>query len=247
MPSNTLKNKRMILSRSKRGNGQFARLLADAGAVFLELPLSEMNFRPFEMKILNDDYDWVSFQSPQSVTSFFEQILDPSLIKSFSQKIKFACVGRMTAGVLKEHGFDADLIPGAFTSMALLEEFKKMSPSSILIPRGDLGGGDYIEGLDAAGWKVTDLCVYQNQPVVLDQSDIDRALEFEPNWIPFTSSSGVDRFCHAFASNIFLFKNVKYAAIGPKTKASMQEHGLICSAMPDQSTVEELIKAMSAA
>ncbi len=75
--------------------------------------------------IKNNMIDYVTFTSSSTVKNFFKLI--PTDLIKHNPKIKFACIGPITANTLKEHGFDSHVIPENYTIPDLVQEIIKHS------------------------------------------------------------------------------------------------------------------------
>lgn len=134
-------------------------------------------------------YNWLIFTSRHTVQIFFDALKAKSLDARWLASVKIAAVGNVTSDALKLNGITPDLIPAEESSEGLLKLMitEDIAPSRVLIPRSAIGLPVLPQGLQAAGWEVTTLPVYQNvmpeilQPVSLD--DIQQIVFSSPSCV----------------------------------------------------------------
>ncbi|MBA7716764.1 hypothetical protein ES703_125840 [subsurface metagenome] len=117
-----LQGKNVLLLRSQLASEQLAELLTQAKAKVDDVSVYTTVTEKSECgwladKIKKADIDWVTFASPSSVRSFFEQI--PSDLVN-SSNVKVASIGPATAQQLKNLGITVDVQAAEHTIDGLL-------------------------------------------------------------------------------------------------------------------------------
>lgn len=80
--------------------------------------------------IKNDNIDYITFTSSSTVKNFFK-LIPTKIIEDNCKKIKFACIGPITANTLKEYGFKAHVMPENYTIQDLVAEIVKDNSKNI--------------------------------------------------------------------------------------------------------------------
>lgn len=121
-----LKDKKILLLRSKLADNKLNRILALAGASLSETAL--YSIEPVESdagalleKITSNKVDWITFASPSSVRFFFEKI-SPDLV--ISHKVKIASIGPVTSQQLKNRGLKINIEAVSHTVDCLIESIE---------------------------------------------------------------------------------------------------------------------------
>ncbi|MEO6196698.1 MAG: uroporphyrinogen-III C-methyltransferase, partial [Dehalococcoidia bacterium] len=120
--------KRVLITRTRRQASTLARLLAEEGAITVELPSIEIepikDRKAIEAgidRLRSGDYDWAGFTSANAVDLFFEILAARGLdARAFGASRVFA-IGPATANLLAEHGITADLVPDEYVAEAVIE------------------------------------------------------------------------------------------------------------------------------
>ncbi|MBE0618801.1 MAG: uroporphyrinogen-III C-methyltransferase, partial [Proteobacteria bacterium] len=121
----SLRGKRVLVTRAAHQAEDFSRLLRQAHAVPLELPLIEL--RPCGHKSGTEAalrrffaYDWVVFSSVNAVAFTFGKLDEMGLDARTFGAARVCAVGRKTAEALRERGIRADVVPGEYVAEALV-------------------------------------------------------------------------------------------------------------------------------
>ncbi len=115
--------RKMLLLRSEQASAELAEILQKGGAEVTETSVYTVEPRRSDAdslkdKIKSNEIDWVTFASPSSVRSFFDQV-DKDLIDS--SEVKVASIGPVTSGQLKTLGVKVDLEASVHNIEGLLE------------------------------------------------------------------------------------------------------------------------------
>lgn len=118
-----LREKKILLLRSKLASNELVDLLQQAGAEVDNVPLytvkaEKSESKPLTEKISSGAVDWLTFTSPSCVRAFFEQI-PPDLVNSGN--VKVASIGPVTSDQLKNIGVKIDIQAAEHTINGLLD------------------------------------------------------------------------------------------------------------------------------
>jgi uroporphyrinogen III methyltransferase/synthase len=117
-----LRDKKVLLLRSKIASNELVELLEKGGAVVNDVAIYTALAQKGESdwlleKISRGEIDWLTFASPSSVSGFFEQI-DSEVIRQGNLKI--ASIGPVTSRELKNHGVHVGVTADEHTLDGLL-------------------------------------------------------------------------------------------------------------------------------
>jgi len=243
----SLLNRRIVLTRPEDQSESIASQLKKAGATVLLVPtikiipaelLPEGKFRISSFY----GYDFVIFPSANSVKYSFKQIV---VDKHSAAKPYIVAIGKRTAEALAVIGFNADFIPGKFTSEELIKSLSKFEwkEKKVLIPIGNLSNGELADFVKSKGALADQVIVYETTP----NDSIDETMKSEIrlgrfDMIIFYSPSQVKNFIDIFGSNVLKTKPI--VVIGPTTKKAVERHGFEVAIVPGNSTTEDLMKSL---
>ncbi|HEU4627436.1 MAG TPA: uroporphyrinogen-III synthase [Steroidobacteraceae bacterium] len=171
------------------------------------------------------DFDWIVFASRNAVTPVLERIAmkPPSL--------KVAAVGKATAQVLRQRGWDVDIVPDEANAGALVEAFAKvgMDGMRVLYPASSRALPMIAKGLAQLGATVTQVEAYRTEAAATLDVDACRAQidRNEIGAVTFASPSAVIELERALGHEHFekLFATAAAVAIGPTTARVLTELG----------------------
>jgi len=240
----SLFGRKILMTRDKSGNAEFAAKLAARGACAISCPTFKIQdltgkkrFKQVLAKI--KDFDWVFFTSPTGVKLFFSALERLDRDARVFAEAKIACIGSETANVLEDFGIKADFVPKKFTSNDFAKEFiKKYKPigKTILLLRSALADTALTEKLKSAKANVETIPVYTAEKLKNDNLE-------SVDWITFASSFAVDCFFEDFDSKD-INKKTKIASIGAVTTDTLKKHGIKPTAEAKEHTINGLIEAM---
>lgn len=247
-----LLNKSIVLvsgeNTSEKSNEEFEK----EGANLLTIPaisIKEKNYTKL-INLLNGkiEFNIIVFASGNAAEIFFKYLAKAGLLPD--SKIKFAVTGKKTAETVMKWGYRPDYIPATFSSDGLLGllQTQDLKGSNILVPRSSIGRTELAEGLERLGAKVYSVDIYDT--VVPDAGSIEESRKklngFDEDITVFTSPSAFCNFLKIL--NIkdakIYFRNRKTAVIGTTTKAALENAGIIPDVVPDEFTIEGIIKKM---
>ena len=122
-----LKNKKVLLLRSKIASSELAELLKKAGAEVQDVAVytaeQQKNKNKWLIEEINEGLiDWLTFASPSSVNGFFKQI-PVDLINSAN--VKVASIGPVTSESLKALGVRVDITAAEHTLDGLIDAIEQ--------------------------------------------------------------------------------------------------------------------------
>jgi uroporphyrinogen III methyltransferase/synthase len=253
--------KRVLITRTRRQASTLARLLADAGAIPVELPSIEIE--PIEDREAIDAsiasltnrqtdkptdraYAWVVFTSANAVELFFEHLAERGLDSRAFGLARIAAIGPATARALAERGLRADVVPTEYVAEAVVEAMRSLvAPKErVLLPRAESARAELVRGLESLGATVDEVPIYraavpsEASPEVLAELRAGRI-----DVVTFTSSSTV-RNLVAMLGDASTLERPLIACIGPITAQTAREAGLRVDVMASEYTVEGLVAAL---
>ncbi len=247
--SDGLRGRRVGVTRSRSQASELSRLLAEAGAVPVELHCLEFadptDWTPFDAAFADlGRFDGVLFTSTNAVRRTLARIggtLPPGL--------RIAAVGGATMAVCAELGVAVDVVPERYLSEGLLEVILTdgVAGTRWLLPRAEVAREVLPEGLRAAGATVDVVAAYRTVPPA-DPGPIRRALELGLDAVLFASGSSVRHLRGAVgeASWPQALDGVAVGTIGPITSAAVREHGLSVEVEASTASMPALTAALAA-
>ena len=257
--------KTVLVTRSRGQASVLSQLLREAGGDPIECPTIEFR-RPAELSALDDSiskldrYDWIIFTSSNGVDFFFERLGELGQDVRALKGIKLCAMGDATAGALSRYGLRVDLVPKEFKAEGVIEALKSFTDGQIvgvrfLIPRALVAREVLPFELEKMGALVDVAPSYET--VVPSGSQVaqvkEMLLDGQISYVTFSSSSTVINFMQmlriekdqkGLEEAKRIFSKTKIACIGPITKDTVQEYGLVVSVMPSTYTIPALVEAL---
>lgn len=246
-----------LVTRAAGQSSQFTKLLQAEGITVLEMPALEIqppsSWQPLDAAIARlTTYDWLILTSANAVTFFWQRLQavgEPAALAG----LKLAVVGKKTAKVLEQQGFQADFIPPNFVADALVASFPEpVQGLKLLFPRVESGGREIlVQAMTAAGAVVTEVPAYESGcPQMPDPAAIAALQSGQIQIMTFASSKTVRHTCQLLQQGLgvtwteYLGK-VAIASIGPKTSDTCQELLGRVDIEATEYTLEGLTKAIT--
>ena len=191
----SIKEKEILITKSKSEAKKSVRLLTDAGAKLIYFPTIKIipNYNSPELiDAVNNfsDFDYIVFTSGNSVDIFNKFALQNNCDIS---KLKVAVTGRSTFESCKSLGIEVDILPDEFSAKGLLRYFSQINiiGEKIFIPGSSLSRDELSTGLMELGAKVKAVQIYD---VVINnsgelQEEIGELKIRKPDVFLFTSPS----------------------------------------------------------
>jgi uroporphyrinogen-III synthase len=180
-------------------------------------------------------YAWAVFASGQGVEHTVARLEALGLPRGQLADLRLACVGAATAARLEALVRAPDLVPTEATGAALAACLARhVRGAEVLVPRVAEGRPELVDGLLAAGARVTAPVAYRNLPAppatLAPLGDLlaDGAVQA----VAFASPSAVRSVVAALGPRAALLGRVLLGAIGPTTAAALTEAGLRPGAVP---------------
>ncbi len=162
--------KRVLITRTREQAGSLARLLAEQGAIPVELPAIEIEpaaecgaVAAAAGDLARGGYAWAGFTSANAVELFFDLLAERGLdARAFSGARIFA-IGPATAQALSAHGIRADVVPAEYVAEALVGALREhvREGDRVLLPRAESARPELVEGLRALGAAVDEVPLYR--------------------------------------------------------------------------------------
>jgi uroporphyrinogen III methyltransferase / synthase len=252
--SRPLFGRRILITRSRDQSLALRHGLETQGGEVFELPLLELtppeDPGPLDQALNQlEHYAWIVFSSPNAVRFFFDRLQHDGRDSRALGPCKIAAIGTTTATCLAQQGLTADLTPENQTAAGLSDAFATVDVEGarILVPSSAIGRTAVDDALTAQGAMVTRVTAYENRPPEPHSVEIPPALtEGHMDCIVFASPSAIDHFLSLLGRDQALthLRNAAIAVMGPTTAEAVTALGLVPAIQPDNSSVEDLARAI---
>lgn len=152
---------RVLVTRTREDNAEWARRLSALGAEVVELACIETEAVPAQNELARalPDADWVAFTSRRGVDAFADALESSRLAHA---RVRVACVGEATAARARERLGSCDFVAKGGTARALGDELSAAQPRArALLALAEDARSELQETLEAAGWRVDRVAVYR--------------------------------------------------------------------------------------
>lgn len=254
--SGPLQDRTILITRSRDQAPEFRLLLEEAGAKVLNLPTIEIRPRPtseLDRAVGElESCDWLMFTSANAVEIFMGRAQALGRLPDAKEDSPFpriCTIGPATAGKVESYGYSVDLVPKRYQAEGILEDFLdfnrgRIQGLRILLPLASRARELLPQRLQEQGARVKLLAVYDTVVPAESRSKLAQLLKAQsPDLITFTSSSTVDNFA-TLSEGVADLRQFHYAAIGPVTAATAQEHGFRIVVQAERSSIPDLVSAM---
>jgi uroporphyrinogen-III synthase len=243
---------RVLVTRPRQKAAQFAEALELIGAEAVVLPCIEIEPIP-DTTLLDralaklDCYDWLVFTSANAVEIVTGRLTTLG-VNLAPIKPRIAAIGPQSAASLKDHGLQPDFVPSNYISEALLPGLGDLQGSWVLLPTADIADACLPNAIQSADGVAHVITAYLTLPAIPDPKGL-AGLQEGVDVVTFTSGSTVRNFisiaCQAGLDPHELPGNPVIACIGPKTAQVALESGFEIDFIPDEYTVDGLVKAIN--
>ena len=247
-----LKSKTIVITRTVEQSNESAATLTKYGAKVIVFPTLEIvppsNWGEFD-SIINSPgkIDFIIFTSVHAVQMFDQRCGELNIKIDFS-KIKIVAVGNKTSSVCEKYDIPVDIIPDTFNSEGVIDELSKFDVNNkiVLIPRSAIGREELPRGLEDLGALIYSVPVYSVSLPTKEsiKNNLENLNSCSPDLYIFTSPSTFENFLQIL--NVInpaeYFKDYDIAAIGPTTKTAIENRRVRVNIMPDEYTIDGLIK-----
>jgi uroporphyrinogen III methyltransferase/synthase len=152
-----------------------------------------------------------------------------------------AAIGPGTAGALREHGIEPDVVPERSVGESLLDALGDRPARRALVARAHEARDVVPDGLRERGVEVDVLALYRTVAEPPSPAALDAARAAD--WITFTSASTVHRFLEASGGEP---PRGRVVSIGPVTSAALRESGIEVSREAGEHDVDGVVAAILA-
>lgn len=245
-----LQGMNIVMTRSTEDSADSALIFSQQGADVIPFPTIDITAPEdwSELKsALAENADYLIFTSANAVRMFLRGTAELGA-EIYYKQLTVAAVGRKTAIVCTKNNIEVSLVPDDYSAKGLIKKFEgiDVAGKTVLIPSSAIGGEELSEYLKSRGARV-------NSPVVYDVGLPDPAVtapaaeklkEIKPDVFIFTSPSTFRNFLKIMNidSPALFFNGSKVAAIGPTTKAEIENAGIKVSVFPEEYTMDGLLK-----
>jgi uroporphyrinogen III methyltransferase/synthase len=253
-----LLGQRVVVTQPRDVAGPLSRQLLELGADVLEVPAFRF-VPPSDPQALHeslgrlDNFDWVIFSSPQSVSAFVASFFETHHDWREMGRVRLAAYGPQTAEALQVLRLKVDALPAEHLGPAIVAALDEQSPiqgQRILLLRPEGASPKVPQHLQAAGALVRDVTSYRTVVETDDPAGMAERLQAEgAEWITFAGYPDVNYFHRRvdLPQLVARFPAIKLATVGPKTSQLLANLGLKTSAQASTPTVEALLGAIQQA
>lgn len=249
MSERPLEGWRIVVTRPRAQAEAFSSRLETLGASVIEFPTIAIeppaNTRPLDeaMRAL-ESYDWIIFTSVNGVRQFWQRARELGADLSPVSRLRVAAIGPATAGELRAHDVEPEIVPDEFVAEAIVEALPDVGGLRILLPRADIARPVLREQLIDKGAQVDEVAAYRTVRGKPDESAF-AALRSGVDVLTFTSASTVRNFVDIVGDDLeAVLRETAIACIGPITERAARERGLPVHVVASEYTVDGLIEAI---
>lgn len=251
-----LLGKGVVVTRAREQASGLAAQLTELGADVVQFPT--IAIRPLddysELDTIvaaiaeGDAYHWLIFTSVNGVRFFWRRLLRAGWDARILGGVRVAAIGPATAAALRERGIVPDFVPDRYVAESVAQGLleRGVAGRRVLLPRAREAREVLPDVLRKAGALVDVIPVYETVPADVRREDVlERLAEGRIHCVTFGSSSTVENFLSLIpADTLRRYPDVKLAAIGPITAATLGKHGLPCDIRPEEFTIPALVEAL---
>jgi uroporphyrinogen-III synthase len=247
-----LKNKTIVITRTVEQSKDSALALTRFGANVIVFPTLEIvppsNWDSFDSIILKpDEINFIIFTSAHAVEMFSMRCGELNVDVNF-EKINVVAVGNKTSSVCRKLNIPVNIVPEKFSAEGVIEKLSKfdLKEKIVFIPRSAIGREELPRGLKDLGAVIKSVPVYNVSLPTKEhiKNNLEKLNNSNPDLFIFTSPSTFENFLQIL--NVInpaeYFNKYDVAAIGPTTKATIENRRVKVNIMPDEYTIDGLIK-----
>ena len=182
-------------------------------------------------------YNYIIFTSKNGVKYFLKNV---SI--SINSNVKFICIGKKTAEVLKSNNLNPDIVVRRNYSKFMCNEIKNMGISKnnkLLLIQGNLAKKELFECLSKS-FEIDHKIVYTTNPVKEKIDELNKKIDNENSYVVFTSPSTFNSFIDKYnlKNNIISIGNtttdhIRDRGFEPLMTAKMQSYEGISNSIID--------------
>jgi uroporphyrinogen III methyltransferase/synthase len=256
-----LRDRTVLVTRAAAQSAEFAAELERYGARIVACPTIEIaepeSFAPLDEAIEHlYGYDWLVFNSTNSVDFFMRRLEAGGHDASVLDDINVCAVGAATADRLRDARVHVDVVPGQFKAEGVFDALanylggrERFDRLNFLIPRAAVARDYLPRALEAAGARADTVAAYRTvAPQTTDRARVEALLVGGAvDCITFTSSSTVANFAQLFDTRDLgaLLKDIRVACIGDITARTAADYNLTTDIQPAEFTTAALARAIA--
>ena len=254
MEKKSLRNKRILITRSEEQAQPFVDLLERRGAIPVVFATIKI-VPPRDWGELDgalgklSDYNTVIFTSVNGVRYFFQRMEEKGLSTDLLKGKSFCAIGPRTGAGLEEFGFRTRTLPEKYQAESVIKALEEdgIAGRKFLLPRAEEARELLPQEIQKRGGVIDVVTVYRTERAVSDANKLHDLLDNrEIDAVTFTSSSTVKHFV-SLISPEHLSKvtgQCVVACIGPITAETAQSYGMKPDIVAKEYTIEGLTEAM---
>ena len=248
--SSPLQHKIFISTRPKGQSEELKQLLSASGADLLEFPMIEI-LPVIPDNKLTDQLNtlaaaqWLIFTSANGVRYFFTLLETSGKKNLLPENIKCAAIGKKTARVLSDIGYNVDVVAKKSNTYDLGNLLiKKISAGSrVIVVVGSLASGE-LENKLAEKAEVIRMEVYRTLlPEMVNESLLSQIVEDRYDQLIFTSPSAIKNFLQTAGDRINAGA-LRIICIGETTAAFARKSGIFPSALAESPSADGIYKSI---
>lgn len=250
-----LLGKRVVVTRAVEQSEPLMNGLRESGAQPLLVPMVSFappdDFGPLDDALLHGrQFDWLLLTSSNALRALQERCvtLELSIAEVFAG-VNIAVVGPGSADAARQVGLDVLYVASLYQGVALAKELgEQLRSKRIFLPRSDIASRDMVEVLVNHGAHVTEVIAYKTElPSEAEREKLRAKLHEGVEAVLFFSPSAVHHFQSLLGDAEFarMANTSTFAAIGPVTKAALQEAGVRRILVAESATVPSLLSGLS--
>ena len=254
--STPLHNRTILITRRREQSGELQAALEAYGARVVFLPTIQV-IPPESWEACDAalerlrSYDLLVFASVNAVTFFLHRCVARGVSPATLADLELAAVGQKTGAELERLKLRPQHVPEEYSTASLMEYFRKLGLRGrrILVPRGNLGKQELVEGMRSLGAEVDAVTVYRTVTPDLPDAEgvVRRIFHGEIDVVTFASPSAVNNFSAALPAGVLIeiLARTRTAVIGPTTAAAVRSLGLEPDIVAAESSARGLAGAIA--
>ena len=250
-----LKDKTIVITRTIEQSRESSSALTRLGAEVIVFPTLEIvppsNWTDFDLVIMKPDkINFIIFTSAHAVEMFSKRCEELNIKIDFSN-IKVVAIGNKTSSVCSDFNIPVHIIPAKFSAEGVIEKLSKfnLKDKIVFIPRSAIGREELPRGLKDLGAIIKSVPVYNVSLPTKEHitENLEILKKSSPDLFIFTSPSTFENFLQILniVNPAEYFKGYDIAAIGPTTKTTIENSRVKVNIMPDEFTIDGLIKKIT--
>jgi len=254
LSSDVLRGKRILVTRARSQASSLVQGIESLGGEVIEFPTIEIRppetYGPLDHAINKiGSYDWVIFTSVNGVEQFLNRFEKLGKNVADLAGVEVGAIGPETAKSLTAARIQASLVPKQYQAEGILEMLtpETLRGKRVLIPLAAQARDILPETLRQWGAEVDIAEAYQTVLPQADVSTLCRLFRQDGiDMITFTSSSTVSNFAALLRDQDLprLLSGIVIACIGPITKRTVEDLGMLPEVVAEEFTIPGLVRAI---